>query len=216
MNHTASYCEPDFTLYPQCKRTDGSTCFSLTGTDDIDYDKGGDCTPKCLKVYDGCVNSFILWIGPLLVGLCLMVLSFLCTFLRETTTENDIFNFGKLIGFVVFAGWCAIQLAGVTSGIVTSMVAILVTCFVSCAILMGVVFRRVENRTKVEDAVRKLEVKYGSQINIVRGLLLLIGFPWIVVYTVVSALHQFVRSKREMFFGASLTESHRGRLTKMA
>ena len=44
----------------------------------------------------------------------------------------------------------------------------------------------------------------------------MIGLPWIVVYTVVSALHQFVRSRREMFFGASLTEGHRGRLTGMA
>ena len=78
-------CEPNFTDHPNCVSEDGSgaTCFY------VDYSSASqslifpaNCDRMCLDVYSACSNGFILWCGPVLIGLSLLFHSFSCTFLR--------------------------------------------------------------------------------------------------------------------------------------
>lgn len=81
-----SQCEPNYELYPDCRKEDGSeeTCFYLKtigGREHIVFPEG--CKSSCTGVYDGCLNGFILWVGPVLVSMTMVFLSFFCTFFRE-------------------------------------------------------------------------------------------------------------------------------------
>jgi hypothetical protein len=74
-------CEPNFTDHPNCGS--GETCFY------VDYSSAPqtlifpeNCDRMCLNVYSACSNGFILWCGPVLIGLSLLFHSFSCTFLR--------------------------------------------------------------------------------------------------------------------------------------
>lgn len=78
-------CEPNFTDHPNCVSEDGTgaTCFY------VDYSSAPqtlifpeNCDRMCLNVYSACSNGFILWCGPVLIGLSLLFHSFSCTFLR--------------------------------------------------------------------------------------------------------------------------------------
>jgi hypothetical protein len=86
--NAASYsqCEPDYELYPECRKAEGSseTCFymeTINGREHLVFPEG--CSEACTNVYDGCLNGFILWVGPVLVSMTMFFLSFFCTFFRE-------------------------------------------------------------------------------------------------------------------------------------
>lgn len=62
-----SQCQPDYELYPDCRKEEGSdeTCFyleTISGRDYIVFPEG--CNSYCVDVYDECLNGFILWVGP--------------------------------------------------------------------------------------------------------------------------------------------------------
>ena len=83
----AAACDPNFKEFPQCQSSDGSgVCFSVNySTSSLQFSDG--CDESCAtKVYNDCLNPFILWVGPFLVSLCLLFLSFMATFLRANTT----------------------------------------------------------------------------------------------------------------------------------
>ena len=78
-------CEPNFVDYPDCVSDDGpgTTCFN------VDYSSSPqalnfpeNCDRSCLNVYSACSNGFILWSGPVLIGLSSLFQCFFCTFLR--------------------------------------------------------------------------------------------------------------------------------------
>jgi hypothetical protein len=80
-------CKPNFIDFPNCVSEDGSgaTCFY------VDYSSApqtlifpDNCDQICLNVYSACSNGFILWCGPVLIGLSLIFHSFFCTFLRTS------------------------------------------------------------------------------------------------------------------------------------
>jgi hypothetical protein len=76
-------CMPDFSKHLNCVSKDGGTCFSLddsTTPQTLIYPEN--CSKMCLEVYSECSNGFILWIGPVFIGLSLLFHSFFCTFLR--------------------------------------------------------------------------------------------------------------------------------------
>ena len=78
-------CPPDFTALPDCRR-EGSpeeACVSVDksgGQEVFVFPEG--CDQTCTGVYSDCLNGFILWLGPVLIGLTSFFLSFFCTFLR--------------------------------------------------------------------------------------------------------------------------------------
>lgn len=81
-----SRCEPNFDLYPDCRKEEGSEepCFYVETIDSIEYitfPQG--CDGSCTGVYDDCLNGFILWVGPLLITFTMFFLGFFCTFFRE-------------------------------------------------------------------------------------------------------------------------------------
>jgi hypothetical protein len=79
-------CEPNFIDNPYCVGDDGSgtTCFYVDHSSSpraIYFPEN--CDRACLNVYSACSNGFILWSGPVLIGLSLLFQGYFCTFLRS-------------------------------------------------------------------------------------------------------------------------------------
>jgi len=79
-------CVPNYEGYQDCRKEEGSedTCFHVerndNGKEELVFPQG--CDQSCTIVYAECPNGFILWVGPILIGMCTFFLSFFCTFLR--------------------------------------------------------------------------------------------------------------------------------------
>ena len=88
-------CEPNFIDNPNCVSEDGSgaTCFyvdnSSTALPALIFPET--CDRTCLNVYSACSTGFIVWYGPVLMGLSLLFHSFFCTFLRTCKSLSYVF-----------------------------------------------------------------------------------------------------------------------------
>eukprot|EP00985_Skeletonema_marinoi_P027705 scaffold23155_cov183-Skeletonema_marinoi.AAC.1 len=168
-----SGCVPNYEEYPDCRKggvnsTQEQTCFFIENGELV-FPEG--CDQSCTGVYNDCTNGFILWVGPVLVGMTMFFLSFFCTFLRtEGTKEKDIFNFGKVWLFILFAIWVTTSLSGMASGVTSALAALTLASFVASAVFIAVSFNRDERTENAAAVFNRLRDKYGENLDIARGL----------------------------------------------
>ncbi len=202
-----SGCMPNYEDYPDCRRGGGGmmnstqvedtdTCFSIEN-DALVFPVG--CDQSCTGVYNDCSNGFILWVGPVLVSMTIFFLSFFCTFLRtEGTKEKDIFNFGKVWLFILLAIWVTTSLSGMASGITSALAALTLASFVASAVFIAVSFNREERMENAAAVFKRLQDKYGENLDIARGLFVVTCAPIILIYFCFSITNQLIR-KTEIF-----------------
>lgn len=186
-------CEPNFEDYPACQNDEGGVCFELVPSPpDVTFPD--DCEETCIEVYDGCLNTFILWVGPLLVSLALFFLSFFCTFLRtEGTNEKDIINFGKLWIFLLLSMWVTASLSGIGSGVAGVLLALTLASFAGTVIFLAASFSRPDQKEQANAVWARVKAKYGAHLDTARGLALVVTLPLAVIYIGLSFLNQCVR-----------------------
>lgn len=194
-------CEPNFEEYPECQNSEGDVCFELVPSPpDVTFPEG--CDETCIEVYDGCLNTFILWVGPLLVSLALFFLSFFCTFLRtEGTNEKDIINFGKLWIFLLFSMWVTASLSGVGSGVAAVLLALTLASFAGTFIFLAASFSRPDQKEQAKAVWGRVKAKYGAHLDAARGLAIVVTLPLALIYIGLSFMNQCVR--RTGFFRCS-------------
>lgn len=187
-------CKPDFETYPQCASESDpeEVCFTIPEEySEIVFPEG--CDPECTEVYDNCLNTFILWVGPLLVGMVLFFMSFFCTFLRTENEEKDVINFAKLWIFLLFTVWLTAALAGIAAGVSTALLAITLASFVGSAIFMASSISSSERKTQTKGFWERIKDKWGAHLDAVRGLVVVLTAPIAVIYLFMSVLNQLVR-----------------------
>lgn len=207
-----SGCIPDLTTYSECHKEDspgkGTTtrglpisftrndvCFQIDPKNPKIPEWNDECPENCMKVYDNCSNMFIVWVGPFLVSLGLLFLSFFATFLKATgTIEQEALKFAKLWFFLLFAMWIASSLAGAGAGVSVTLAALTLSAFIASAILLASSFTHVERSERVKEVWNNLLEKYESHLNIAKGLLVVTTTPVFCVYLAVSFLVQFIRN----------------------
>lgn len=190
----AAGCEPDLETYPECESqvNPGEACFTTEGYTEIIFEDG--CDETCVNVYENCINTFILWVGPLLVGLVLFFLSFFCAFLRtESDAEKDVINFAKLWIFLLFTIWLTASLAGIAAGVSTALLAITLAAFVGSAIFMASSIRHDERKVHAKGFWERIKDKWGDHLDIVRGMATVLLAPVAIVYLFLSMINQSVR-----------------------
>jgi len=152
------------------------------------------CDPSCTTaVYDECLNAFILWAGPLLVAMVLFFLSFFCTFLRSSSSERDILNFGKLWLFLIFTMWLTASLAGVTAGLTSALMAMTLASFVGSVIFIAMTRSRTEGKEQAASVWKRVVENFGDYMDVARGLFIITLTPFIFIYLILSILNQMVR-----------------------
>lgn len=152
------------------------------------------CDPDCPDdVYDSCLNSFILWAGPLLCSMVLFFLSFFCTFLKGDDAEKDIVNFGKLWLFLLFSMWLTASLAGVAAGLSSALVAMTLASFVGSIVFVATTRTTQESKEQGTQFWVRIEENYGAYMDIARGLFLVTCTPFILLYIILSVFNQAFR-----------------------
>jgi hypothetical protein len=203
-----SGCIPNYEAYPDCQQSGGggdddggnstkeeATCFYIENGAFV-FPEG--CDQSCTGVYNDCTNGFILWVGPVLISMTIFFLSFFCTFLRaEGTKEKDIFNFGKVWIFLLFAIWVTTSLSGMASGITSALAALTLASFVASAAFVSVSFDHEERDENTAAVFKRLREKYGDEnIDIARGLFVVTCAPVALIYFGFSISNQFIRKMR--------------------
>jgi hypothetical protein len=196
-----SACVPNFEDIDDCRLTPDSddVCFTV----DIDenkilYPEG--CAESCTQVYDDCLNSFILWVGPMLVSATLFFLSFMCTFMRaHSETENGVATFGKIWLFLLFIMWVSASLAGAGRGVTPALAALTLAGFIGTTVFFAVSFSREDRKARRKIVWSNIKADYGGWLDVFRGLIVLTCTPVILVYFAFSVVTQAVRKMRLPF-----------------
>lgn len=197
-----SGCVPNLQKYPECapdedqaQTTRNAVCFVVDSNNPKPPVFGKECPEKCADVYDACSNMFIVWVGPFLVSLGLLFLSFFATFLKATgTIEQEALKFAKIWFFLLFAMWVSSSLAGAGAGVSTTLAALTLSAFVASAILLVSSFSHAERGERVTQVWMGLMESYAKYLNVAKGLLVVTTSPVFIVYLAVSFLNQSVRN----------------------
>lgn len=197
-------CKPDFKEYPACQinylndtladLAEPAVCFTVdVETSSIEFPLG--CARNCTNVFDECSNTFIVWVGPFLVAIVLLFLSFFSTFLRNGgSIEKEAAKFGKVWGFLLFVMWISASLAGAGSGVSTTLAALTLSSFVASAIFLAMSYTQVEAQEHVRAFGNKLIKNYAKYLDIAKGLLVVTCTPVAALYLAISFLVQMIRN----------------------
>lgn len=189
-----SGCNPDFSKHQECRATgtNDKVCFIIDAkNNDILFPNG--CPSTCTEVYKKCSNTFILWVGPLLVSISLIFTSFFTTFFKADTGHSDMIQFAKLWLALLFAMWVTASLAGAGAGIGGTLTAMTLASFIASAIFMASMWSRSEQKMYVNKMWQKIHEKFGSYLDFLRGVFVVTCAPILVLYLCLSVLNQLVR-----------------------
>lgn len=195
-------CKPNFSTLSECMNKtlynstgEMDTCFQVNSesTDEIYFDEG--CEEYCLMVYNKCVHAFLLWANPILAGIALFMLSFICEFLHRKTGLSDwrIILSVKVYVLLLFAMWCAASLAGAGEGLSRAFFSFALASFTAVGIFtfpMTTAFQLRDDQARMKETF--LEA-YSSYLDIFRSLLVITCAPIALLYLFWSALNQCVR-----------------------
>ncbi|KAL3934118.1 MAG: hypothetical protein SGBAC_010090 [Bacillariaceae sp.] len=198
-------CLPDLTEFPECesKMYPGEVCVTYsegifqydtwTGLDASATTADAHCPHSCSRIYHNCLNTFILWIGPFMASLILLFLSFFTTFLKTDIGEKDMINFGKLWLVLLFAVWVASSLAGVAVGLASALTALTLASFVGSAIFVSASVGYSEQKVYATSLRDRMLEKYGSFLDIMKGLAVAMLSPIFFMYLGLDIVNQAVR-----------------------
>jgi len=192
-----SGCKPNFEDREFCRlerENDVDACFSVNITEaSLTFPDG--CPQICTDIYDDCLNTFILWVGPFLVSLGLCFLSFFSSFLRASgSIETEALNFAKIWLFLLFAMWVSASLAGAGAGVSTTLAALTLSSFVGSSVFLAYSFSRIEHEERLEQLWHNFIEKYGVYMDLARGLLVATCTPVFACYLFASFLTQQLRN----------------------
>lgn len=191
-----SGCKPNFDRYPNlnCQNDDGEVCFAADlETNTLTFED--DCDEICVEVLSGCANSFIIWVGPFLVSLGYIFLSFFATFLRKgSSAEQETTKFAQVWLFLLFAMWVTASLSGAGAGVSTTLAALTLSSFIAAAVFLAISFKKIERTEQFQKIGDALVEKYGNHFDIFRGLLVVTCTPVFLFYFSISFIIQRIRN----------------------
>jgi hypothetical protein len=203
-------CYPDFEEYPECESREnpGETCVAYT-TGSFFFEMNAQmaaptldaqsttqqniCPPSCSRIYHQCLNTFILWIGPLMASMVLFFLSFFTTFLKSDIGEKDVINFGKVWIFLLFTVWVTSSLAGVAAGVASALGALTLASFIGSAVFVSASISYSDQIDYAFSLRDRIVDKYGDHLNVARGLAVAMLTPAFLIHLVLSFLNQSIR-----------------------
>mmetsp|Transcript_32018 Transcript_32018/g.63430 ORF Transcript_32018/g.63430 Transcript_32018/m.63430 type:complete len:871 (+) Transcript_32018:215-2827(+) len=202
-------CTPDFSMRPGCADPEWvngtSPCFYLADDDDAtdvapsyaviyDTELSDMCGPSCLSVYDGCTHAFVLWVWPLMSGMAMLFLSFVCAFFwRKSGTEDGPATAAAVWSFLFFGMWVLASVAGFGAGLTEGLTAFILALFVAAG---GVVLFCTSGLVG-RQMWRRLEEKYKEyDLDYAWSLLVATCLPVFCFYLVLSIINQRIRRLR--------------------
>lgn len=191
----ASGCEANFEDYPDCDNGDGQACFFFDPSlNRLDF-SGCDDGEVCQQIFEDCYNPFIIWVGPFLVSICLLALSFIASFMRgDGSPQVEAKRFMKVWVLLLFSMWVVASLSGAGAGATSTMSGLIAGLFIAAGIIVNIAFNSEEKKERMEKISEHIMEKYGGLMNVFRGLLIVTCTPIFVIYLFVTIIIQRIRS----------------------
>lgn len=89
--------------------------------------------------------------------------------------------------------WVSASLAGTAADATTSLMALNMASLVAATILLTATFSKDERKSNKETMLTSIREKYGENLDVARGLLVVTCSPFIILYLVLSMMNQLVR-----------------------
>uniref|UniRef100_A0A7S1BTQ1 Uncharacterized protein n=1 Tax=Corethron hystrix TaxID=216773 RepID=A0A7S1BTQ1_9STRA len=202
---TQAGCVPDFSRRPECRdfavfnsTGEETTCFYLGSVDQgseerkaviYDVDVSPSCEPSCFSVFDSCIHAFILWVWPLMSGMAMLFLSFICAFFWRKTVDSPT-AFATVWIFLFLAMWVLASVAGFGAGLTEGLTAFILALLVGTVAMILITFNQPKYRISMW---KKIENKYGQYLDYARSLFIITYLPIFCLYLVLSFVNQRIR-----------------------
>lgn len=190
--------------------TGNPVCFTVKDWQ-IEFPEG--CNKDCLQVYDDCSDTFIIWIGPIVVGLVYFFFGLFASFMNSDSASKDISNFLKFWAILMLIFWVIVSLNGASNKITETLVLLTLTAFVGSALFFIASYSHEELKQEEKDLLHKFTKKYAKWMDVFKGFVLVTCLPVIVLYFIMSFLNQCIR-KLKFPCSKKLEEPYTGLLTK--
>jgi hypothetical protein len=92
--------------------------------------------------------------------------------------------------------WISASLAGTAADATSSLMALTMASLAAATIFLTAAFSKDERKSNKETMLSSIREKYGDNLDIARGLLVVTCSPFIIVYLLLSMMNQFVRRVR--------------------
>jgi len=193
---------PDYREHPECESlvNPGQICVTVVNNEFVFEEANTTtlnsteyCPAECSQIHDGCLNTFILWVGPALLSMVLIFLSFFTTFLKSESGEQDIVNFAKVWIFLLFAVWLTASLAGAAAGVASALMGLTLASFIGSAVFIASSVSVKDQKAHATGFWERMNEKYGSHMDIARGLGVVLLAPIFIIFLALSILNQCIR-----------------------
>lgn len=191
---TPDYGEENELSYCKAAYSDNSNdvCFSHNAEDKkFIYEEG--CDEQCLEVYSKCSNPFIIWVGPLLVGMGMFFLSFFASFIHSKSLQQDLKNFVKLWIFILGIFTVTISLHGISNDISNTLLSFTFAAFAGSMLLLGASQSSDDIESEFEKIWESITEQFGAWFDILRGFVIVTTLPIAIFYAGLSVVNQCIR-----------------------
>lgn len=103
-------------------------------------------------------------------------------------------RFAKVWVFMIFTMWVSASLAGAGEGISTTLAAMTLSSFVASSVFLALSYSKKEQEKRFGVLWTRFMDKYGSMLDIAKGLLVVTCAPVAIVYFISSFLNQVIRT----------------------
>jgi len=163
------------------------------------------------EVNENC-DTFIIYIGPVLVGLVLFFFSFFASFLHSKSPTKDITNFIKLWMILMFIFWVTISLNFASNSLTETLIILTFAAFAGSVFLLVASYTKDELHEQEKELWHNFVERYASYLDILRGFSVVLLLPVGFIYLFLSFLNQSIRKLSCPF--SKPIGTHRGLLTK--
>lgn len=167
-----------------------AVCFTVADWT-IHFSEG--CSEECLQVFDNCSDTFIIWMGPIVVGLIYFFFALFASFIHSDSPAKDISNFLKVWTVLMLVFWVIVSLNGASNKITETLILLTLTAFVGSTLFFLANYTRDELKQEEKDLLHKFVEKYAKYMDIFKGFVLITTLPVIVLYSILSFINQTVR-----------------------
>ena len=92
--------------------------------------------------------------------------------------------------------WVSASLAGTAADATSSLMALTMASLAAATIILTATFSKDERKSNKEAMLSSIREKYGDNLDIARGLLVVTCSPFIILYLILSMMNQLVRRVR--------------------
>lgn len=112
---------------------------------------------------------------------------------KKLSQHSSPFHFQKIWIVALGIMWVSASLAGTAADATSSLMALNLASLAAATIILTATFSKDERKSNKEAMMSSIHEKYGNNLDVARGLLVVTCSPFIILYLILSMMNQLVR-----------------------